>query len=103
MTSEIKKKQDKDKLLLAMSKAVKTTMIGALAAVEEQFGELWGHNENRELTKDEQTLYESFLILRNKILDNGNIQLKALKSYSEKFEVVDVGYTIHLVLPVRKE
>jgi hypothetical protein len=66
----------KKRLITNISKKFNTSMIGALASIEEEFGELWGHGK-KELSRDEiywRTKWES---LRAAILDRGNSQLRA--------------------------
>lgn len=58
---------------------MRTTFIGALAAIEDIFGELWGvdipHNER---TKEQKEYYELWQELRTEILNNGNNRCREL-------------------------
>jgi hypothetical protein len=61
-----------------LTKRLQTTMIGALYEFEKAFGYLWGHNkdENEELTDKENDFWDLWEETRNKILNNGNNQLR---------------------------
>lgn len=92
-TNELKYRENtKQQLLQNLEKKFKTTMIGALARFEENFGELWGHGKTK-LTEVEEEWREIWDETRTEILNNGNNQLRAaqdeLAAYSvnrEKFK-----------------
>lgn len=67
---------DDEKLLL--SKRFQTTMIGAIFEFEKAFGYLWGHHKNPDepLTDREAQFGDIWDTVRNKILNNGNNQLR---------------------------
>jgi hypothetical protein len=69
-----------------ISKRFQTTMIGALYEFEENFGYLWGQQkyENEPLTEKEAQFGEIWDNVRNKILNNGNNQLRKCISDLEK-------------------
>ncbi len=71
------KESSKKRLMTHIEKKFKTTTIGCLALIEEHFGELWAHRENRSLTPEEQDWLERWKILRAEILDKGNFQMRA--------------------------
>lgn len=73
-------KSEQDKIL---SKRFQTTMIGSLYEFEKAFGYLWGHHkdEDEELTEKEESFLDLWEDTRNKILNNGNNQLR--KAVSE--------------------
>lgn len=64
-----------------VSTKIRTAFIGALAAFEDEFGFLWGHNVSSETLTDEQesmrNLWEN---VRTAVLNNGNAQLRAVKN-----------------------
>lgn len=94
----------RDRLLGIISKKIQTTMIGALAAVEDSIGrELWGHGKQaRDCTPDELFWREIWQEkVRPAILNNGNNQLRALQAELLLYEMVWTGY--QHVLPVRQE
>jgi len=66
-----------------LTKRFQTTMIGALYEFEKAFGHLWGYNkdENEELTDNEEQFLDTWEEVRNRILNNGNNQLR--KAVSE--------------------
>lgn len=68
----------RNRLIGNIKKKFNTTMIGALAAFEEQFGELWGDGlEFKDLTPEQLEERERWDIVRSQVLDNGNDQLRA--------------------------
>jgi hypothetical protein len=64
------------------SKRIRTSFIYAVAELEEMFGDLWGEmkDENEELTPEEEKWYNKFMEWRKNILDNGNNQIRLVKS-----------------------
>lgn len=66
-----------------LKKRFQTTMIGALYEFEKSFGYLWGYDkdEDEELTDKEEKFLDIWEDTRNRILNNGNNQLR--KSISE--------------------
>lgn len=100
---QARKELHKDRLQEEVIKAIKTTMIGALASVEEKFGSIWGFKSERPLTDDEQYFSDLFQEVRKEILDKGNTQIKKVKSIIDPYSVDYVGYTINIALPRRKE
>ncbi len=67
---------------------MRTVFIGALSAVEQSFGELWGHNgtpEQREAAREKwKQIWET---CRSSILNNGNAQLRAVESELAQYTV----------------
>lgn len=60
-----------------LSKRFQTTMIGALFEFEKTFGYLWGQNKDYDsLTDRELQFLELWDSTRNRILNNGNSQLR---------------------------
>ena len=72
----------KDRLKEEIRKNITTTMIGALASIEDKLGFLW---EERTPKSDEY--YELFEQLRTEILDKGNDQIKLAIRNLDKYEV----------------
>ena len=68
----------KNRLMNKIQSKFKTTMIGALAAFEEEFGELWGDGLNpNELSSDQLEERERWERVRARVLDNGNDQSRS--------------------------
>lgn len=67
-----------------LTKRFQTTMIGALFEFEKAFGYLWGYNKDFDnLTEQELKFNDIWEDVRNKILNNGNSQLrKAIVDFS---------------------
>lgn len=59
-------------------KGFQTTMIGAIYEFEKSFGNLWGHHkpDNMPLTISEEKFLDLWELTRNRILNNGNHQLR---------------------------
>lgn len=66
-----------------LTKRFQTTMIGALFEFEKTFGYLWGNHktEDEELTDKEEQFLDLWEETRNRVLNNGNNQLR--KSLAE--------------------
>lgn len=96
------KEDSKKRLTDILASKMKTIMIGALAAFEEQFGFLWSHDDRgKPLTKEEQELKDRFNEARKQILDLGNTQIRNAKTEIEMYEVEWQRYK--LTLPVIPE
>ncbi len=68
----------KSRLVDNIQKKFKTTMIGALAAFEEEFGEIWGDGLNPEdMSRDQLEEKERWDRVRSRVLDNGNDQARS--------------------------
>jgi len=74
----------KDKLIDSCESKIKTTMIGAIAAMEKQLGHLMENDSIR----------EKFLDIRETILDQGNSQIRKMKDELENYEVEWLKYRI---------
>ena len=70
-----------------ITKRIQTTMIGALYEFEKTFGYLWGchKDEDEELTDKEEQFLDLWEDTRNKVLNNGNNQLRKCVSELEKY------------------
>ena len=71
---------DNKEVARLMKKKVQTTMIGAIARFEENFGHLWGHfkDPNDPLTEQEEKFADMWDYKRNQILNQGNSQIRNL-------------------------
>jgi hypothetical protein len=89
-------KMSKKRLIGAIEKKFNTANIGILELIEKYFGRLWGHKENRKLTREEQEMREIWSILRAEILDHGNHQKRAaineISEYSLKWERYHIDF-----------
>lgn len=96
---EIKQKQyeedSKDRLTKIGSKQIRTTMIGALAAIEKKFGHLWNHLGVPETEEEKQykLVYDE---LRKDILDKGNQQIHNFTQEINQYQIVWKRYSITL-------
>lgn len=98
------KESSRERLLKIVEKKIRTTMIGALAAVEETLGrELWGYGKpDKDCTPDELA-WRAFWNerVRPLILNNGNSQLRAMQAELLLYNIMWTGY--QNVMTVRKE
>jgi predicted hydrocarbon binding protein len=78
--------QNLDRLMIQIEKRLQTTMIGALDKMEKNFGYLWGHHKNTELTKEEEEFADMWEFTRNQILNQGNNQIRSLREDFDNFE-----------------
>lgn len=92
------KEASKDRLNKIINTKFRTVMIGALASIEQNFGFLWGHNEHRRLTPEEQEMKDLFEKTRKEILDKGNAQARNIATELGQYEVEWLRY--NLALPV---
>ena len=90
------KAESKSRLEKIISTKIRTTMIGALATIEEHFGFLWQNRSSEEATHFEG-LYEK---VRQEILDNGNNQIRNVKVELDHYSVEWLKYK--LTLPFRQ-
>lgn len=83
-------KQNKNshaKLKQDVKKKMNTTMIAALAAVEENLGYLWGFDKEGELTEQELEFKEIWEFTRQQILDKGNSQIRAISDEIDNYTI----------------
>lgn len=78
-------------------KRFQTTMIGALHEFEKSFGYLWGHhkNDNEALTDKEEQFLDLWEDTRNRILNNGNNQLRKSLAEIKKSNTISYTYKFH--------
>ncbi len=89
--------QSKERLFKIIEKKLRTTFIGDIAAIEEQFGTLWGIDyAAKDLTEDERIFKEKWDKLRTNILDRGNAQIRGLKNELEQHTIQWDGYSYDL-------
>lgn len=59
-----------------INKRFQTTIIGSLARFEENFGYLWGHNSDKDLTEKQKEFLDIWEYVRTSILNHGNNQMR---------------------------
>lgn len=89
-------RQSKDRLVKIIQKKMRTTFIGAVSAVEEVFGHLWGHNGVKSPSKTEQANAQLYNEVRGRILDIGNAQLRAIENELMQHTIVWNRYNYEL-------
>lgn len=106
MREEKTKEISRDSLFKSCKKSMQTTMIGSLDAIEKNLGFLWGHSQYGEELSDEQKyLKECYEKTRDKILDNGNTQIRILEAEFTSYEINSKGKNakVHLSVKTKKE
>lgn len=84
----------KDRLKTIIKKHITTVMIGAVAKMENFFGDLWGHGLEEENCSDDQLdKYEVWEQCRDEILTHGNKILNIVMSELNNFEVIYKGHS----------
>jgi len=90
-------KNSKKRLMANITKKFKTTMIGALAQFEKEFGYLWGM-KNTDLTEEQKKFFIKWQAVRTEILNNGNSQLRAcleeISQYTMKWDRYHTDFII---------
>lgn len=72
--------RQKKRIIGSVTSKTRTSFIYCLAEFEELFGFMWGHGEKEENLEEEQRINRKFYEeLRNKILDNGNNQIRKIE------------------------
>jgi hypothetical protein len=79
------------------SKKFRTCFISALSEFENEFGpEIWGHNmDNETLTEKQRDNRIRWNGVRKKILDKGNVQLRALNMEMDLHDIRFRGYVVN--------
>lgn len=73
--------QSRKRLDKIVSVKVRTAFIGALAAFEDEFGFLWGQGlPEDQLTEEQLDMQELWIRARTNVLNNGNTQLRSLRT-----------------------
>jgi transcription termination factor Rho len=88
------KQESKDRLSKILKKKVETTMIGALASIEQHFGSLWNNKEK--MTKEQEQIYDLYQQIRSEILDKGNAQARNIDAELAQYEVKWLRYTLNM-------
>jgi len=86
----------KDRFNKIAKKKIQTTMIGALDVVEKEFGFLWGHGSEDDLTPEQKHMRDVYENVRQTILDNGNNQIRNLESEVSQYHVEWRGYSYQI-------
>lgn len=83
---------------------IRTAFIAPLAQIEECFGVLWGGKRPEQMDERERRWWDAYQAAREKILTNGNNQIRAVQSEVLLYEIEWKGYRNRLpVVPQRTE
>lgn len=100
------KRFSKERLVNSITGRMRTTMIGTLAIIEHTIGHLWGINETRPLTPDEEEILEMWEEIRTQILDLGNnnirITQEELSHYTVHWDRYKIEFDSRTPLTVKK-
>lgn len=96
------REQSKKRLLKAVETKMRTTFIGAISAIEEELGALWGHGKNK-LTEEEEEFKRIWERLRSHILDTGNSQLRAIVKEINQYNIAWEEQYVSLYLSKKME
>ena len=95
LRDERQKESSRRQLEISVEKRLKTTMIGAIASIEEAFGWLFNYGDPQ--TPQEKENYETFQELRNEILDKGNRQIRELGKDLDNYSIVWHKFKTHFI------
>jgi hypothetical protein len=93
--------ESKRRLSKIVETKLKTSFIGALSNFEQEFGFLWGHEQEGDLTEEQEFMKEIWERTRTSVLNNGNNQIRAVKSEIANHSVEWQRYQTEL-LPVKR-
>lgn len=85
------------KFLNVLRRKMTTTIIGSISALEEEFGDLWAENADSSNKETQKNLEKRFKRARQKILDNGNNQLRAIENELKQYTIVWNGYELQFI------
>lgn len=102
----IKRKQgsredSRERLAVNLEKKLMTATVGALAAMEDEFGYIWGEgvppsNPQEPLSPDEQHFREMYQRVRERVFDNVNALIRGMRAELSLHEVEYVGRRVEL-------
>lgn len=69
-------KTSRKSIIHQLTKRFETTIIGSLARIENNFGYLWAHNSDKNLSQQEQKFEDLWELTRTSILNHGNKQMR---------------------------
>lgn len=94
--------QSKERLLKIIKKKIQTSFIGSLDIFEQNFGYLWGYNKETKTTNprtiEERRFKELWDLVRTRVLDNGNSQLRAAETEISNHVVSWQRYHIDFII-----
>lgn len=97
-------RQYKKGIINQVTKRFQTTIIGGLARFEENFGYLWGHNSDKDLTEKQKEFADMWDYVRTSILNHGNNQMRqAIDEIIEHIEHENSLYRYHFVIKNKEE
>ena len=92
--------ESKNQLINVVEKRIKTTMIGAIATIEESLSCFW-KTEEGSMNEEQKQIYNIFQDMRSKILDNGNNQIRLLEKDVDNFNIEAKKYHISFQIKPR--
>lgn len=99
LNNEHYENNSKKRLIKAIEKKAKTSMIGTLARCEENLGFLWGHDlDEEELTREQLKYADIWENLRTEILNHCNSQLRAMIEEISQYTIKWDQYKIDFII-----
>ncbi len=80
-------RKSRARLQRVVTTKMRTTFIGALSAIEQYFGELWGHHASESHDPKQEKWRQAWETCRGTVLNNGNAQLRAIESELTQYTV----------------
>lgn len=99
------KNNSRKSIVHQISKRFQTTIIGSLARFEDEFGHLWGHDSEKELTQRQKEFLDLWEYTRTSILNHGNNQMReAIDEIIQYLEQENdaLRYKLTLINPINK-
>jgi len=97
-------KNNKKNLIKQLNKRFQTTIIGALARMEDNFGYLWGHNSDKELSEKQEEFLNLWETTRTSILNHGNHQMRnAIDDVIDFLDAEQEYYRYNFIIKNNKE
>ena len=96
------KQSSKERLFKICSTKIRTTMIGALDAIEKKLAAIWTPEDGKRPTNDQLALKKLYEEIRQEILDKGNNQIRNLESEFEQYEMEWKRYTLKLPIKTKE-
>ena len=90
--------RNREKLEKDTINKLNTTMIGAIAAIEEELGFIFGHDKDAR-TIEEEAMYKIFRDVRSRILGLGNEQIKRFMLDVKLYDIKGPYYKYDFVSP----
>lgn len=96
------KKASNERLFKIAATKIRTTMIGALATIEEKLAIFLTPNEGEKLTNEQMFIKKIYEEIRQEILDRGNTQIRNLENEFQQYDIEWKRYTLQLPVKIKE-